>query len=167
MSGVGDLVGHRLGLGEDAHRLETGRQLVLGTVAIGESRRGAVAHSDGDVLLHAVSDALLSAFALGDIGDLFPPGEETTVGLASTVILETARARIAAQAGAFTVVNVVAVVTLDEPKLAGYRDEVRTRLAALLKIPAQRVGVTFKTSEGLAPDHVQARAMVLLAVGGG
>ncbi|RIH81088.1 2-C-methyl-D-erythritol 2,4-cyclodiphosphate synthase [Calidithermus terrae] len=149
----------RIGFGEDAHRLEPGRALWLGGVEI-PSERGAVAHSDGDVVLHALCDALLSACALGDIGALFPDTDPRWKGLESRVILEAALARVAGMG--YRVSQVSGVVTLDKPKLGPHRAAIQARLAGLLSLPPDRVGLTFKTSEGLAPDHVQARCVALL-----
>jgi 2-C-methyl-D-erythritol 2,4-cyclodiphosphate synthase len=159
----------RVGFGEDAHRLADGRPLIIGGVSIA-SERGSDAHSDGDVLLHALSDALLSVFALGDIGQLYPPGRPETAGLDSAVILEAVRRLVLrpepsgpeGHEGGWRLVNVAAVVTLDAPKLGPYRTEVQGNVEDLLQLSAGSVGVTFKTSEGLAPDHVQARVTVLL-----
>jgi 2-C-methyl-D-erythritol 2,4-cyclodiphosphate synthase len=151
----------RVGYGEDAHALTPGRPLVLGNVFI-ESERGARAHSDGDALLHALADAILSAVALGDIGDYFPPSDPAYRNLDSAVIVQRALA-LARDAGpGLRLINVAAVVTLDAPKLGPHRDAVRRRVAELLGVVPEQVGLTFKTSEGLAPDHVQARATVLL-----
>jgi 2-C-methyl-D-erythritol 2,4-cyclodiphosphate synthase len=149
----------RIGFGEDAHRLEPGRALWLGGVRI-PSERGALAHSDGDVLLHALCDALLSACALGDIGVLFPDTDARWKDLESRVILEAVLERVA-RAG-YRVGQLSAVVTLDRPKLGPHRAVIQAHLAGLLSLPEERVGLSFKTSEGLAPDHVQARCMVLL-----
>jgi 2-C-methyl-D-erythritol 2,4-cyclodiphosphate synthase len=154
------LVGHGL----DAHRLIERRPLVLGGVPIDRAPRGADAHSDGDVVLHALSDAVLSAVGAGDIGDLFPPEDPVWQGLDSRRILEVAL-RTASNAGARPV-NVVVVVTIDAPpKLGPYRDAMRGSIAELLGVEHERVGVTFKTSEGLASDHVQASAVVLFDTG--
>lgn len=152
----------RIGFGEDAHGLVTGRPLILGGVEIPLSPRGAAAHSDGDALLHALSDALLSAFGLGDIGQYFPPSNPNYQGLDSQVILQTVQQRIRDAVGETDVVNVAAVVTLDRPKLGPHRLTIQRNLAELLQIEPGRVGLGFKTSEGLAPRHVQARATVLL-----
>ena len=134
--------------------------MVIGGVEVA-SERGAQAHSDGDVLLHALADAVLSAFALGDIGKLYPPSDPAFEGLDSrrvvAAVLEKAR-----QAAAFEIVNVAAVVTLDAPKLGAQREAIAAAVADLLALPPQRVGLTFKTSEGLAPDHVQASVVVLI-----
>ena len=151
----------RIGYGEDAHTLSTGRPLVVGGVAVPDSPVGAVAHSDGDVLLHALSDALLSAAALGDIGKYFPPSDEQFKDIDSSEILEYVVELLNKQ-GQVTLHNVAVVVTLDMPKLGSLRDEIRGNVARLLGLESNRVGVTFKTSEGLAPGHIQARATVLL-----
>lgn len=154
----------RIGYGEDAHALAEGRPLVLGNVRV-PSRRGAVAHSDGDVLLHALSDALLSALALGDIGLYFPPSDPRHEGVSSADILKRVRSLLEQQAGnaGIVIMNVAAVVTLDEPKLSPYREAIGARVAALLELSPERVGIGFKTSEGLAKEHVQARVTVLLS----
>lgn len=156
----------RIGFGEDAHGLVTGRRLVLGGVEIPLSPRGAAAHSDGDVLLHALSDAMLSAFGLGDIGQFFPPSNPNYDGLDSQVILQTVQDRIGDAVGTTGVVNVAAVVTLDRPKLGPHRLAIQRNLAELLQVEPGRVGVGFKTSEGLAPRHVQARVTVLMRYDG-
>ncbi|PZA08974.1 2-C-methyl-D-erythritol 2,4-cyclodiphosphate synthase [Meiothermus sp. PNK-Is4] len=148
-----------MGYGEDAHRLEPGRELWLGGLRI-QSERGAVAHSDGDVLLHALSDALLSAFALGDIGSLFPDTDPQWKGLASGVILGAVLEQVRAQG--YRAAQVSATVMLDRPKLGPYRSALQQNLARLLELPPERVGITFKTSEGLAPDHIQCRVLALL-----
>lgn len=156
----------RIGFGEDSHALTAGKPLVLGGVKI-DSDRGSVAHSDGDVLLHALADALLSAWALGDIGRLFPPGDPETVALDSSIIVERVLGLLAhSTKGRWRIANVAAVVTLDTPKLGAWREQIQTRVRELLDLPPSAVGVTFKTSEGLAPDHIQARVTVLLQADG-
>jgi 2-C-methyl-D-erythritol 2,4-cyclodiphosphate synthase len=154
--------GFRIGYGEDAHALEPGRPLVLGGIAIPDSPHGAVAHSDGDALLHALGDALLSAFALGDIGHYFPPTEPRYQAMASREILAHARRLLHERAGDVAIVNVAAVITLDQPKLGPHREAIQAEVAKLLQVPVGCVGLTFKTSEGLAPHHVQVRASLLL-----
>jgi 2-C-methyl-D-erythritol 2,4-cyclodiphosphate synthase len=150
----------RVGLGEDAHRLIAGRALILAGVAVPDAPRGALAHSDGDAVLHAVADALLAALALGDIGHYFPDTAASNHNLNSAIIIADALARVTA--AGFGVVNLACVVTLDRPKLGPLRTTMQHKLAELLNIPTERVGLSFKTSEGLAPDHVQTRAVVLL-----
>lgn len=150
----------RIGYGEDAHRLEAGRKLVLAGLEIVNSPHGAIAHSDGDAVLHAVSDALLSSLALGDIGKLYPDTDPQWQGVDSSIILKDCLARVTSNG--LGIVNLAVVVTLDRPKLGALRDAMRDHLAKLLGTEAENVGITFKTSEGLAPNHVQTRATVLL-----
>ena len=151
---------YRIGYGEDAHRLEAGRDLILVGVTVPDAPRGSVAHSDGDAVLHAVADALLSGLALGDIGQYFPDTDARWENLDSRVILTRVCGLILE--GGCAPVNVAVVVTLDRPKLGPLRGAIAENVARLLDLPVGEVGVSFKTSEGLAPDHVQVRATVLL-----
>ncbi len=154
---------YRIGYGEDAHRLEAGRKLILAGLEIPDSPHGAIAHSDGDAILHAVSDALLSSLALGDIGKLYPDTDPKWQGVDSSIILRDCLDRV--QKANLEIINLAVVVTLDRPKLGALRDTMRDHLAKLLGTNPKNVGITFKTSEGLAPMHVQTRATVLLATG--
>lgn len=149
----------RLGYGEDSHRLEEGRPLYLCGLLI-PSPRGAFAHSDGDAPLHALTDALLSAYGLGDIGLLFPDTDPRWQGARSEVFLREALRLVAERGGRLLQANLV--ITLDWPKLSPHRKALVENLTRLLGLPEDRVGLGFKTSEGLAPGHVQARAAVLL-----
>lgn len=153
-------VPYRVGFGEDAHRLEAGLPLVLGGVPVPGAELGAVAHSDGDAVLHAVADALLSGLALGDIGQYFPDTAGEWKGMDSRVIVERALALVRERG--YAPVNVALVVTLDKPKLGPLRADIAASVAHLLHLPPSDVGVSFKTSEGLAPLHVQTRVTVLL-----
>lgn len=150
----------RTGYGEDAHRLVKGKELVIGNVAI-ESDFGCEAHSDGDVLLHALSDALLSTFALGDIGTYFPPSNDLYKGVDSAELLKKLFGLLEHTITSFKIINLAIVITLDKPKLGKYRPAMQKRLAELLKIDIQNIGITFKTSEGLALEHIQARVSLL------
>ena len=150
----------RIGFGEDAHRLAEGRPLVIGGVEV-ESERGALAHSDGDALLHALADALLSSLALGDIGLYFPPSNPDFKDLDSADIVRGVL-DLLQERGPLELCNVAIVVTLDRPKLGAYREQIQQRVANLLNVKPQDIGIGFKTSEGLAPEHIQARATVLL-----
>ena len=150
----------RIGYGEDAHRLEVGRKLVIAGITVPDSPLGAIAHSDGDVVLHTVSDALLSSLALGDIGKFFPDTAPEWKGMDSSLILSAALEKV--QSLGWGIVNLAVVVTLDKPKLGALRDAMAANLARLLKLEPENVGIGFKTSEGLAPMHIQARATVLL-----
>lgn len=155
---------YRIGYGEDAHRLAPALPLVLGGIAIPHAELGAVAHSDGDAVLHAVADALLSGLALGDIGQYFPDTAAEWKGLDSRRIAE--RALELVRERGYAPLNVALVVTLDKPKLGPLRAEIAAAVAALLGLAASEVGVSFKTSEGLAPEHVQVRVTVLLGRSG-
>jgi len=157
----------RIGYGEDAHRLVKGKPLVIGGVIIPGSPHGPQAHSDGDALLHALADAFLSAFALGDIGEHFPPSDPRLADLDSQVILRSTLTLIEKRVGEVEVDNFSAVLTLDEPKLGRHRQAIQQRLAILLGLEPSRIGLTFKTSEGLAPHHIQTRVAVLLRASGG
>jgi 2-C-methyl-D-erythritol 2,4-cyclodiphosphate synthase len=154
----------RIGYGEDAHALAADRPLVIGGVTIPDSPLGAVAHSDGDVLLHALSDALLSSHALGDIGHYFPPSDERYKDMNSQKILEHVLLELHTHSKGFEIHNVAAVITLDNPKLGKHREVIQKHVAELLRLEPHSVGITFKTSEGLATGHIQARVTVLLSV---
>jgi 2-C-methyl-D-erythritol 2,4-cyclodiphosphate synthase len=155
----------RIGYGEDAHALAEGHPLVIGGVTIENSLHGAVAHSDGDVLLHALSDALLSAFALGDIGEYFPPSDERYKNMDSSRILEHVLQELRKHSSDIHIQNLAAVITLDKPKLGKHREAIQTHVAKLLNLEPRNVGISFKTSEGLATSHIQARVTVLLSAG--
>ena len=139
---------YRTGLGWDVHRLAPGRPLILGGVAI-PSELGLEGHSDADVLAHAITDAILGAAALGDIGMHFPDSDPRWQGAGSLLFL--AHARDLARARGYRIVNVDATVILERPKLAGYRDAIRRQLAATLELDAERVSVKFKTAEKVGP----------------
>jgi 2-C-methyl-D-erythritol 2,4-cyclodiphosphate synthase len=136
----------RVGVGFDVHAFAEGRELVLGglTIPFGKGLRG---HSDGDVLLHAISDAILGAAAEDDIGYYFPDTDETIKGIKSETILAHAVDR--ARSKGFAIGNVDAVVICEEPKIAPNRDQLRQRIAALLSIDVDRVSIKGKTAEGL------------------
>jgi 2-C-methyl-D-erythritol 2,4-cyclodiphosphate synthase len=153
----------RIGYGEDSHALAEGRPLVIGGVTIPDSPFGAVAHSDGDVLLHALSDALLSAFALGDIGHYFPPSDMRYKNMDSVKMLEQVLHELDKHSKDIQIQNLAAVITLDKPKLGKHREAIQNKVATLLGLEPSNVGITFKTSEGMATAHIQARVTVLLA----
>ncbi len=155
----------RAGIGWDVHPLAPGRPLILGGVHI-PSEYGLAGHSDADVLAHAITDALLGAAALGDIGLHFPDTDPRWAGADSLDLLRQALA-LAADKG-FTVVNVDATVILERPKLKDYRLAIREKLAATLGLEIDRVSVKFKTAEKLGPvgegHAAEAQAVVTLAV---
>jgi 2-C-methyl-D-erythritol 2,4-cyclodiphosphate synthase len=138
----------RIGIGRDLHRLVPGRPLLLGGVEV-PSDRGELGHSDGDVLAHAVTDALLGAAALGDIGEFFPPADPAWKDADSLVLLKTAFGKVREAGWRF--VNLDCVVTCEKPKLRPHREAIRASLAAALDAGPEAVFVKGKTNEGLGP----------------
>lgn len=154
----------RTGIGYDAHRLEEGRKLVLGGVVI-PADKGLVGHSDADVLLHAITDAMLGAAAKGDIGVLFPPSDPQWKDADSRIFVQHASELL--ESYGWKVVNVDAVVMLERPKLVPYRDRIRENIASMLGIPSDAVGLKAKTGEGIGPvgtgQLAEAQAVVLVS----
>lgn len=136
----------RIGFGYDVHKLVKERKLILGGVEI-PSEFGLLGHSDADVLLHAVMDALLGACALGDIGKFFPDTDESFKDISSVVLLENA-GRIIKENG-FEVNNIDATVALQRPKIAPYIGNMRKNIADALKTDVSNVGVKATTTEKL------------------
>jgi 2-C-methyl-D-erythritol 2,4-cyclodiphosphate synthase len=136
----------RIGIGHDTHRLEAGGPLILGGVRI-EHDRHLAGHSDADVLLHAITDALLGAASLGDIGDMFPNTDEANRGRDSADMLSNAYRRVI-EAG-FRIVNLDCIVFAQRPKLGPRKARICQRIAEILGIAAERVGVKAKTGEGV------------------
>jgi 2-C-methyl-D-erythritol 2,4-cyclodiphosphate synthase len=136
----------RVGMGHDTHRLAEGRPLLLGGVRI-EHARGLVGHSDADVVLHAVTDALLGAAGLGDIGDAYPDTDPAYRGCDSRVFLRETLARL--NRDGWRVVNVDVTIFAQEPKLGPMKDRIRQHLAELLGLDAGAVNVKAKTGEGV------------------
>jgi 2-C-methyl-D-erythritol 2,4-cyclodiphosphate synthase len=153
----------RIGQGYDVHALVPGRPLIIGGVTVPYDR-GLLGHSDADVLLHAVTDALFGAASLGDIGRHFPDTDKEFAGADSRVLLRECAARIA-RAG-FSIANVDSTVIAQAPKLAPHIDAMRANIAADLKLPLERVNVKAKTNEKLGylgrGDGIEAQAAVLL-----
>ncbi len=136
----------RTGIGYDCHRFALGRALVLGGVEI-PFERGLEGHSDADVLSHAVTDALLGAAALGDIGEHFPDTDSRFAGADSIELLRSAVGLVSA--AGFAAVNVDATVVLEAPRLAGFREAMRGRLADAIGIELARVSVKATRGEGM------------------
>ena len=153
----------RIGFGYDNHRLVPGRVLILGGVHI-PSAVGPEAHSDGDVLIHALIDALLGACALGDIGQLFPPSDEQYRDISSRILLQ--RTLGVLSEGGFRPRNADTTVVLESPRLGPYMEQMRETLGADLGIGAAAVSVKAKTKEGLGPTGqglaVEAYAVALV-----
>jgi len=154
----------RTGLGWDVHRLVPGRPLILGGITV-PSELGLEGHSDADILSHAITDAILGAAALGDIGMHFPDSDPRWKGCDSLVFLRHAR-DLAAQHG-YRIVNVDATIILERPKLKDYRAAIRERVAETLGLQPDRVSVKFKTAEQVGPvgerRSAESLALVTLA----
>ena len=154
----------RMGLGWDVHRITTGRPMILGGVTI-PSDFGLEGHSDADILFHAVTDALLGAAALGDIGMHFPDTDPRWKGAGSGQFLAHAL-KLVCEKG-FTLVNVDTTVILERPKLKDYRLTIRESLARVLELELDRVSVKFKTAERVGPvgegRSAEAQAIVAIA----
>ena len=136
----------RVGLGADAHELVEGRRLVLGGIEL-DSPRGLAGHSDGDVIAHALVDAILGAAGLGDIGSLFPSGAAEWEGASSLDLLARAYAQVR-EAG-WKLVNADCVLVGEEPRIAPVRDQMRARLAEALAVEPDLVNVRATTTDGL------------------
>jgi len=153
----------RIGHGYDAHRLVSGRALILGGVSIPHDR-GLLAHSDGDALIHAICDALLGAAALGDIGKFFPDTQPEWKGMDSRVLLREVVAMLARKG--FRIANVDATIVAQRPKLAPYFAAMRENLAADLKVTVDAVNVKGTTTEGMGfvgrEEGIAAHAVALL-----
>jgi 2-C-methyl-D-erythritol 2,4-cyclodiphosphate synthase len=154
----------RIGEGWDVHALVAGRPLILGGVTVPYDK-GLLGHSDADALLHAITDALLGAAGLGDIGRHFPDTDERFRGADSAVLLAEAARRVREQG--WQVVNLDSTVIAQAPKLAPHIDAMRTRIAQILGVDPSQVNVKAKTAEKMGPvgegRSIEARAVVLLA----
>ncbi len=158
------VVPFRIGQGWDTHRIESGRPLVLGGITI-PSEFGLVGHSDADVLFHAVTDALLGALALGDIGMHFPDTAPEWKEANSRQFLE--HVLMLAHECNYVVVNVDSTIVLERPKLMDYRLSIRQSLASVLHLGLDFVSVKFKTAERVGPvgegKSCEAHAVILLS----
>ncbi len=154
----------RIGFGNDIHRLVEGRPLVIGGVRI-ESGLGADGHSDADVLLHAITDAVLGALALGDIGSHFPNSDERWRGAESSKFLAYAAGLIREQG--YRIENIDSTVSLEKPKLNHFIHEMRVGIAAAAGIDLEQVSVKAKTGEGVdavgESRAIRADAVVLIS----
>ena len=136
----------RTGIGYDVHRLVEGRKLFLGGIEI-PFHKGLLGHSDGDVLIHAICDAILGAIGAGDIGVHFPDNDKAIEGIESSRILTYVVGL--SRTGGFRIVNIDAVVAAQVPKIAPLRDRMRETMATLMDIDADRISIKGKTTEGL------------------
>lgn len=153
----------RIGHGYDVHRLVEGRPLILGGVRV-PYEKGLDGHSDADVLLHAVMDALLGAAALGDIGQLYPDTDPAYAGASSLALLRGVGNTL--KRAGYGVVNIDATVLAQAPKLAPFREEMRRRIAETLSLDVARVSVKATTEEGLgftgAGEGIAAHAIAMI-----
>jgi 2-C-methyl-D-erythritol 2,4-cyclodiphosphate synthase len=153
----------RIGLGHDTHRLGPGTGLVIGGITIPHERQ-ALGHSDADVLLHAITDALLGAAALGDIGELFPDTDPANKGRNSAEMLRVAADRVTA--AGWRVVNLDCVIFAQRPKILPHRPRILSRIAEILEIDLEAVWLKAKTGEGVGPigteEAIAAECVVLL-----
>ncbi len=153
----------RIGTGWDRHPLVEGRKLVIGGITVPHTK-GEAGHSDGDVLIHAIIDALFGAAAMGDIGTHFPPSDPAYKDIDSTLLLEKC-VELLSDNG-FGIINVDTTVILQEPKLKGFIPSITEKLAGCLKIDQNRISVKAKTAEKMDAAGegraVEAQASVLL-----
>jgi 2-C-methyl-D-erythritol 2,4-cyclodiphosphate synthase len=153
----------RVGLGHDTHRLAPGQALVIGGVAI-PHHLGPVAHSDGDVLLHAITDSLLGAAGLGDIGEWFPDHDPQYAGIDSVELLHRVSAELLRRG--WRVVNVDCTVSAQRPTLSPFKTAIAARIAGVLQIEVDAVNIKAKTGERVGPigreEAIAADAVVLI-----
>jgi 2-C-methyl-D-erythritol 2,4-cyclodiphosphate synthase len=149
----------RIGYGWDSHEFREGVPLKIGGVLLPHDK-GLAGHSDGDVLLHALTDALLGAVAAGDIGGYFPPTDPKWKGADSVVFVEEALKQV--RKAGYTVVNVDSTLILAAPKIGPYANKIQTRVAELLGIDSSQVGIKAKTPEGMGTDNAAIAHVVVL-----
>lgn len=154
----------RVGIGYDLHRLVAGLKLLLGGVEL-PFEKGEDGHSDGDLLFHAITDAILGASGLGDIGSFFPPEDDKWKNADSAELLRTVMKEVLAKG--WQIENIDCVVKLEKPKFIPYRQQVIESIARVLEVPADRIFVKAKTGEKLPPigtsDAVEAYVVCLLS----
>ena len=158
---------YRIGEGYDVHKLVNDRDLILGGVKV-TFEKGLLGHSDADVLLHAIMDSLLGAFALGDIGKHFPDSDEKYSGISSVKLLKEVKNIIGENEKNFKICNIDATIICQRPKLRNYIDEMRKNVADALEIDIKQVSIKATTEEGLgftgSGDGIAARTIVLVEV---
>lgn len=153
----------RVGIGHDTHRFTEGTHLRLGGVSIPHERT-LLGHSDADVLLHAITDAILGAAGLGDIGELFPDNDPQNKGKDSGEMLRYAFDLV--RTNGWKIVNLDCIIFLERPKLLSYKNEIKSRIAELLETQTDRIGLKAKTGEKIGPigreEAAEAQCVVLL-----
>jgi 2-C-methyl-D-erythritol 2,4-cyclodiphosphate synthase len=151
----------RIGFGWDSHEFRSGIPLKIGGVTLPHDK-GLAGHSDGDVLLHALTDALLGAVAAGDIGSYFPPTDKKWKGADSVIFLKEALHQV--ERAGFRVSNVDSTLILAEPKIGPHAKKIQSQVARLLKVPATAVGIKAKTPEGVGTDNAAIAHVAVLLV---
>lgn len=155
-----EIMERRIGFGWDSHVFKAGIPLRVGGMTL-EHPEGLAGHSDGDVLLHAITDALLGSVAAGDIGSFFPPGDPRWKDANSAIFLKLAMEEL--QHAGFRIVNIDTTLVMNQPKIAPIAGDLRSSVADLLGIALEQVSIKAKTPEGLGLDHVaQCHAIVLV-----
>ena len=153
----------RVGIGHDVHRLEVGRKLMLGGIEVPHSH-GLGGHSDADVVLHAICDAILGAAGMGDIGEHFPNTDMKYEGVASSLFLKEVKERV--HAAGWAVENLDVVILAEEPKLKEFKPKMKYHIARILDVDQTQVNIKAGTNEGLgyigAQEGIAAYAVVLL-----
>ncbi len=153
----------RIGMGYDVHKVVEGRKMIIGGVEI-PYEKGLLGHSDADVLLHAISDALLGAAALGDIGKHFPDTDPKYKGISSLILLEHVGKLL--EENMYLIGNIDATIIAQKPKMAPYREQMRENVAKALKIPVDKVNIKATTEEGLgftgSGEGISSQAIALL-----
>jgi 2-C-methyl-D-erythritol 2,4-cyclodiphosphate synthase len=151
----------RIGYGWDSHEFKAGVPLIIGGLRL-PHERGLAGHSDGDVLLHALTDALLGAVGAGDIGSYFPPSDPKWKGADSKIFLQHAL-RLVARAG-YKLSNVDSTLILAEPKIGPHARSLQASVAGLLRLPPTAVGIKAKTPEGMGTDNAAIAHVAVLLV---
>jgi len=153
----------RIGIGHDTHRLQAGGELILGGVSVPHTH-SLVGHSDADVLLHAITDAILGAASLGDIGELFPNTSDENKHRDSADMLAIAAEQV--RAAGFAIINIYCILFAELPKLSPFKRTIAARIAEVLSVEESRIGVKAKTGEKVGPvgrqEAMQAQAVALL-----
>lgn len=150
----------KIGLGYDLHKLAFGRKLVIGGVEV-PSDFGSIAHSDGDILIHALVDALLSPLGAGDIGALYPDTSSANKDISSITILKEVKSKYLQDA---RIINIDAVIILDKPKILPFIEQMKQTLASVLEIDKSQIGIKGKTSENTRIYSVECHCVCLIEV---
>jgi len=160
---MADLGEYRIGLGTDIHALKSGRKLMLAGVEVPHTQ-GLVGHTDADIVIHAVIDAILGALGASDIGEWFPDNEEVTKGIASHLLLN--KVMVHVKERGYQIVNVDIIIHAEAPRLSPHKDAMRNRLAEIMMIATDQCNIKAKTEEGFdavgQKKAMRSQAIILL-----